>query len=82
MRSDRDPHIFWVADQAYMQMKERHQNQVILVSGESGAGKTENTKLMIKHLTHICKNAGQGSECLRDRIVKVCVHSVDRSVVQ
>ena len=62
------PHIFNVAARAYQQMRETNTNQVILVSGESGAGKTESTKLMVKHFVHMCP---QGSGDLHDKVIEV-----------
>eukprot|EP00035_Acanthoeca_spectabilis_P020591 m.433685 g.433685 ORF g.433685 m.433685 type:complete len:1351 (-) comp17608_c0_seq1:6494-10546(-) len=52
-REDRPPHIFAVVDQAYRDMLQEQENQSILCTGESGAGKTENTKKVIQYLTHI-----------------------------
>ena len=43
-RSKLDPHIFAVAEEAYRCMVMKKQNQTIIVSGESGAGKTVNAK--------------------------------------
>ncbi|KAK2155486.1 hypothetical protein NP493_2068g00002 [Ridgeia piscesae] len=67
-RTDLEPHIYWTVDHAYRQMTDTTKNQVILISGESGAGKTESTKLVVKHLTHICQSTMSN---LHDRIVKV-----------
>lgn len=45
------PHIFSTAQHAFTSMKRRLHNQSIIISGESGAGKTESTKLILRYLT-------------------------------
>ncbi|XP_017698241.2 myosin-8-like [Phoenix dactylifera] len=47
------PHPFAVADAAYRLMRNEGLSQSILVSGESGAGKTESTKMLMRYLAYI-----------------------------
>ncbi len=44
------PHIFAIADSSYHTMLSERQNQSVIISGESGAGKTESTKFLLHHL--------------------------------
>lgn len=52
-RGEVPPHIFAVADQAYRDMLHDKEDQTILCTGESGAGKTENTKKVIQYLAYV-----------------------------
>ncbi|XP_032926450.1 unconventional myosin-IXa isoform X3 [Catharus ustulatus] len=46
-----EPHIYAVADVAYHAMLQKKKNQCIVISGESGSGKTQSTNFLIHHLT-------------------------------
>ncbi|XP_010522441.1 PREDICTED: myosin-7 [Tarenaya hassleriana] len=48
-----NPHPFAVADSAYRKMINEGVSQAILVSGESGAGKTESTKMLMRYLAYM-----------------------------
>ncbi|KAJ5353996.1 hypothetical protein N7541_006560 [Penicillium brevicompactum] len=52
-REETRPHIYAMADEAFRNLVEEGQNQSILVTGESGAGKTENTKKVIQYLAAV-----------------------------
>ncbi|MCJ1473993.1 hypothetical protein MMC13_002649 [Lambiella insularis] len=52
-REDTKPHIYAMADGAFRSLVEEGENQSILVTGESGAGKTENTKKVIQYLAAV-----------------------------
>jgi len=53
------PHIFAMSDVAYRAMLQEDKNQSMLITGESGAGKTENTKKVIQYLTRIAGRSGE-----------------------
>jgi len=52
-RSEMPPHLFSIADNAYRNMVQDRENQSILITGESGAGKTENTKKVISYFAQV-----------------------------
>ncbi|EDO38834.1 predicted protein [Nematostella vectensis] len=49
------PHIFAIADVAFYRMLKEKKSQCIVISGESGSGKTESTKLIVHHLTALSR---------------------------
>uniref|UniRef100_A0A4W5LWW5 Unconventional myosin-VI n=1 Tax=Hucho hucho TaxID=62062 RepID=A0A4W5LWW5_9TELE len=60
------PHVYAIADKAYRDMRVLKMSQSIIVSGESGAGKTENTKFVLRYLT---TSYGTGQD-IDERIVE------------
>uniref|UniRef100_A0A3P8WYT1 Myosin heavy chain 7 n=1 Tax=Cynoglossus semilaevis TaxID=244447 RepID=A0A3P8WYT1_CYNSE len=75
-RSEAPPHIFSISDNAYQYMLTDRENQSILITGESGAGKTVNTKRVIQYFASIAAGGGKkdgGSEkkgTLEDQIIQ------------
>lgn len=67
-KREKPPHIFGTADEAYRAMLESRKNQSILITGESGAGKTENTKRVIQYLAGIAGKVDGGAG-LEERII-------------
>ncbi|KAE8611178.1 hypothetical protein XENTR_v10012358 [Xenopus tropicalis] len=52
-RHEMPPHIYAITDTAYRSMMQDREDQSILCTGESGAGKTENTKKVIQYLAYV-----------------------------
>ncbi|PVD37741.1 hypothetical protein C0Q70_00342 [Pomacea canaliculata] len=67
-KADNPPHIYGVADQAYQSMMHNQHNQCIVISGESGAGKTESANFLVQQLTLLGKAENRK---LEDRILQV-----------
>ncbi|KAJ8413255.1 hypothetical protein AAFF_G00092510 [Aldrovandia affinis] len=58
-RTEAPPHIFSISDNAYQYMLSDRENQSILITGESGAGKTVNTKRVIQYFASIAAVGGK-----------------------
>ncbi|KAK9952072.1 hypothetical protein ABG768_017931 [Culter alburnus] len=58
---DMDPHIFAVSEEAYKQMARDEKNQSIIVSGESGAGKTVSAKYAMRYFATVSGSSAESS---------------------
>ncbi|XP_069877361.1 myosin-IIIb isoform X6 [Dipodomys merriami] len=67
-RASNPPHIFASADAAYQCLVTFSKDQCIVISGESGSGKTESAHLIVQHLTFLGKADNQ---TLREKILQV-----------
>ncbi|XP_025158055.1 myosin heavy chain, muscle isoform X20 [Harpegnathos saltator] len=75
-RSEVPPHIFAISDGAYVNMLTNSENQSMLITGESGAGKTENTKKVIAYFATVGastkkqEDTNQKKGSLEDQVVQ------------
>ncbi|XP_055295507.1 myosin heavy chain, muscle isoform X5 [Sitodiplosis mosellana] len=74
-RNEVPPHIFAISDGAYVNMLTNHENQSMLITGESGAGKTENTKKVIAYFATVGASqkkdaAAEKKGSLEDQVVQ------------
>ncbi|XP_063063321.1 myosin-7-like [Engraulis encrasicolus] len=75
-RTEAPPHIFSISDNAYQYMLSDRENQSVLITGESGAGKTVNTKRVIQYFASIAAAPGKKSKedekkgTLEDQIIQ------------
>ncbi|CAL9698193.1 unnamed protein product [Knipowitschia caucasica] len=67
-RKENPPHIFAVADMAYQSMVTINADQCVVISGESGAGKTEGAHLLVQQLTFLGK---ANNQTLQEKILLV-----------
>eukprot|EP00746_Dinoflagellata_sp_MGD_P147503 gnl/MRDRNA2_/MRDRNA2_79839_c0_seq2.p1 gnl/MRDRNA2_/MRDRNA2_79839_c0~~gnl/MRDRNA2_/MRDRNA2_79839_c0_seq2.p1 ORF type:complete len:1840 (+),score=496.69 gnl/MRDRNA2_/MRDRNA2_79839_c0_seq2:156-5675(+) len=63
------PHVYAIASRAYFGLTEKLQSQVVLISGESGAGKTETMKIVLKFLAEAASQQ-RGKSSIEQRILE------------
>ncbi|KAF3322852.1 Myosin-J heavy chain [Carex littledalei] len=64
------PHLFAVADACYRALINDHGSQSILVSGESGAGKTETTKMLMRYLAFMGGRSGTEGRTVEQQVLE------------
>uniref|UniRef100_A0A671L7V7 Unconventional myosin-Va n=1 Tax=Sinocyclocheilus anshuiensis TaxID=1608454 RepID=A0A671L7V7_9TELE len=64
---DMDPHIFAVSEEAYKQMARDEKNQSIIVSGESGAGKTVSAKYAMRYFATVSGSSAEA--CVEEKVL-------------
>uniref|UniRef100_A0A8P4KTS0 Myosin heavy chain 6 n=1 Tax=Dicentrarchus labrax TaxID=13489 RepID=A0A8P4KTS0_DICLA len=69
-KTEAPPHIFSISDNAYQYMLSDRENQSVLITGESGAGKTVNTKRVIQYFASIAAVSGKKDGTLEDQIIQ------------
>ncbi|EFO99385.1 CRE-HUM-8 protein [Caenorhabditis remanei] len=63
----KEPHIYAIADKSFREMRRHRKSQSIIVSGESGAGKTESQKAILRYL---CENWGADAGPIQQRLLE------------
>uniref|UniRef100_UPI00398E8AB2 myosin-4-like n=1 Tax=Pristiophorus japonicus TaxID=55135 RepID=UPI00398E8AB2 len=78
-RQEAPPHIFSISDNAYQAMSTDRENQSILITGESGAGKTVNTKRVIQYFASVACTSDKKKE---DQPVGKIQGSLEDQIIQ
>ncbi|KAI9866664.1 MAG: class II myosin [Trichoglossum hirsutum] len=68
-RLEMPPHVFAVAESAYYNMKGYKENQCVIISGESGAGKTEAAKRIMQYIANVSGGTNSSIQEIKDMVL-------------
>jgi Myosin head (motor domain) len=63
------PHVFGIAESAYYNMNAYHENQCVIITGESGAGKTEAAKRIMQYIAAVSGGQDSGIQEIKDMVL-------------
>ncbi|KAL4253614.1 Myosin-1 [Abortiporus biennis] len=63
------PHVFGIAESAYYNMNAYHENQCVIISGESGAGKTEAAKRIMQYIAAVSGGRDSSIQEIKDMVL-------------
>ncbi|KAK4565296.1 class II myosin [Recurvomyces mirabilis] len=63
------PHVFAIAESAYYNMKAYNENQCVIISGESGAGKTEAAKRIMQYIASVSGGTDSSIQQIKDMVL-------------
>ncbi|EJD03816.1 uncharacterized protein FOMMEDRAFT_106001 [Fomitiporia mediterranea MF3/22] len=63
------PHVYGIAESAYYNMNAYHENQCVIISGESGAGKTEAAKRIMQYIAAVSGGADSSIQEIKDMVL-------------
>ncbi|XP_033098129.1 unconventional myosin-Ib-like isoform X2 [Anneissia japonica] len=63
------PHIYAITDDAYRAMRDKNRDQCVIISGESGAGKTEASKIVMQYVAAVC-GKGKDVDTVKEQLLQ------------
>ncbi|KRX90400.1 Unconventional myosin-If [Trichinella pseudospiralis] len=74
------PHIYALTDDMYRNMLIDNENHCVIISGESGSGKTVSAKYIMNYLAHISGGGPEVEMCIRDQLCAGCDDQLKRNL--